>query len=145
MAEKIRGNRILSGTYAEVWIDGDKVFECSKIEAKMVINREDIQLGVDVDSKLLGLKGEFTLGVKKVFSRWEKYAEAYKQGIDLRPTIVAKLKDPNARGGQMERYSIGNCWFNELPLVNYEIGAIVEEEVSGGFTPSDMQALDLIK
>ena len=54
----IRGNRILSGTYAEVWVDGEKIFEVSKIELKVTANREDVQIGLDVDSKITGLKGE---------------------------------------------------------------------------------------
>ena len=54
------------------------------------------------------------------------------------------MADPDAAGGQQERYSIDNCWFNELPLVNMEKGGIIEEEVSGGFTPTDMINLDQI-
>lgn len=144
MAEKIRGNKVLSGSYAEVWIDGDKIFECSKIELKITLNRDDVQIGLDVDSKLTGLKGEFTLGLKKVYSRWEKYLEDFKSGIDRRVDIITKLKDPNAKGSQIERYSVGNCWFNELPLVSYEVGASIEEELTGGFTPTDLINLDKI-
>ncbi|MFI3231311.1 MAG: phage tail tube protein [bacterium] len=57
----IRGNKTLSGTWGEVWVDGDKIFECSKIEQKITANHEDVQLGLDVDSKIVGLKCEFTL------------------------------------------------------------------------------------
>ncbi|MDO4772993.1 MAG: phage tail tube protein [Bacillota bacterium] len=144
MAERIRGNEILTGSYGEVWIDGEKVFELSKIEVKVVINREDVQLGLDVDSNMVGLKGEYTIGIKKVFSRWNKYLELIKKGIDVRMDIMTKLKDPNARGGQMERYAIGNCWLNEIPVATYEMGNLIEEEVSGGFTPSDLINLDKI-
>ncbi len=146
MSERIRGNKVLNGTYGEVWIDGDKVFELSKIDAKIILNREDVQIGADVDSKMISKKGEFTIGIKKVFSRWtEHYEKYYKKGIDKRVEIIAKLKDPDARGGGMERYSLGNCWFNEIPLINYEKGSLIEEELTGGFTPSDMIALDVIK
>ena len=31
MAESIRGNKTLSGTWGELWIDGEKIFEFSKI------------------------------------------------------------------------------------------------------------------
>ena len=50
----------------------------------------------------------------------------------------------DAVGGQQERYSADNCWFNDLPRVNMEKGAVIEEEVSGGFTPSDLVNLDKI-
>ena len=52
MAESIRGNKTLSGTWGELWIDGEKIFEFSKIELKVTANREDVQIGIDVDSKI---------------------------------------------------------------------------------------------
>lgn len=144
MSDKVRGNRVLSGTWGEVWIDGDKIFELSKIEMKITANREDIQFDLSVDSKITGLKGEFTLGVKKVYSRYTAVFEDWKKGIDKRVQIITKLQDPDAAKGQIERYATDNCWFNELPMVNYEKGGIIDEEISGGFTPSDMLNLDKI-
>lgn len=141
---KQKGNKTLSGTWAEVWVDGEKIWEVSKIEVKVTANREDVQLDLDVDSKITGLKGEFTLTVKKVYSRYNAVFENWKKGIDQRSQIITKLGDPDAVGGQQERYSMDNCWFNELPLVNMEKGAIIEEEVGGGFTPTDMVNLDKI-
>ena len=55
-----------------------------------------------------------------------------------------KLADPDATNGQQERYSIDNCWYNDLPMVAYEKGGLIEEEATGGFTPSDMVNLDAI-
>ncbi len=137
-------NKTLSGTWGEVWVDGEKIWEVSKFEAKITANREDVQLGVDVDSKMTGLKGEFTLTVKKVYSRYTATLERMKQGIDPRCQIITKLADPDAVGKQQERYAINNCWFNDLPIVNFEKGAPIEDEVTGGFTPSDMVCLDKI-
>ena len=65
MGEIIRGNRTLSGSWGELWIDGEKVFEMSKIELKVTPNREDVQIGVDVDSKMTGLKGELSITKEK--------------------------------------------------------------------------------
>lgn len=65
MAESIRGNKTLSGTWGELWIDGEKIFEFSKIELKVTANREDVQIGIDVDSKITGLKGEGSYTVKR--------------------------------------------------------------------------------
>jgi len=141
---KQKGNRTLSGTWAEVWVDGEKIWELSKIELKVSANREDVQLDIDVDSKMTGLKGELTLAVKKVYSRYTAIHEAWKKGQDKRMQIIAKLADPDAVGGQVERYSADNCWLNDLPLVNWEKGGIIEEEVSGGFTPTDLINLDRI-
>lgn len=141
---KVKGNKTLSGTWGELWIDGEKIFELSKVEVKVTANREDVQMGLDVDSKMVGLKGEFTVVVKKVYSRYLAVFENWKKGIDQRSQMISKLADPDAVGEQQERYSIDNCWFNELPLVNMEKGGAIEEEVSGGFTPTDMVNLDQI-
>ena len=144
MSGKVQGNKTLSGTWGELWVDGEKVWEMSKVEAKVTANREDVQLGLDVDSKMTGLKGEFTIVVKKVYSRYVTVFENWKKGIDQRCQLITRLADPDAVGEQQERYSIDNAWFNELPLVNMEKGGIIEEEVSGGFTPTDMVNLDRV-
>ncbi len=141
---KVAGNRTLSGTWGEVWVDGNKIFEMSKVEMKVISNREDVQLGMDVDSKITGLKGEFTITVKQVYSSYLEVFEDWKNGIDKRVQIITKLQDPDAVGGQIERYSADDCWFNELPLVNYEKGGIIEQEVGGGFPPTKMINLDKI-
>ena len=37
--EVIRGNKTLSGTWGELWINGEKIFEFSKIEMKVTGRR----------------------------------------------------------------------------------------------------------
>ena len=118
---KLRGNRTLTGTWGEIWVDGVRIAELSKIEIKVTANREDVQLDMDVDSKMTGIKGEFTLTIKKAYTRYNQVLESWKK-----------------------RYSIDNCWYNDLPMVAYEKGGLIEEEATGGFTPSDMVNLDAI-
>lgn len=142
---KIRGYQILTGTYAEIWADGELIAESKKFEAKITYNREDVQLGLDVDSKVTGQAGEWTQTISKVYSRYEDVRQSINKGVDKRLQIITKLADPDAVGHQIERYSINNCWVNDLPVVSYERGALIEMEVSGGFTPSDMVNLDRIK
>lgn len=144
MGETIRGNKTLSGTWGELWIDGEKIFEFSKIELKVTANREDVQISIDVDSKITGLKGEGSYTVKKVYTRAKAILENWKKGKDVRSQIIAKLQDPDAVNGQIERWSVDNVWHNEIPVVNWEKGGIVEEETSIGFTPSDLTNLDEI-
>ena len=141
---KIKGNKTLSGTWGELWVDGERIAEFSKVSLKVTANREDVQIDLDVDSKMTGLKGELSVTLKKVYTRYNAVFENWKKGIDQRMQISTKLADPDAVGGQQERYSADNCWFNDLPLVNMEKGAVIEEEVSGGFTPSDLVNLDKI-
>jgi hypothetical protein len=136
---EITGEKTLTGTWGEVWLNGEKIFELSKIELKVSANREDVQVGMDVDSKLVGLKGEGTITIRKVYSRYKDIIESYTKGKDIRANILAKLKDPDAIGGQEERWYIDNVWYNELPIVSWEKGGIIEEEIGIGFSPSRLQ------
>ena len=111
---------------------------------KVTANREDVQIGLSVDSKITGLKGEGSYTVKKVYTRAKEILENWKKGKDVRAEVIAKLEDPDAVGGQVERWSCDNVWHNEVPVVNWEKGGIIEEEISIGFTPDDLQNLDAI-
>lgn len=144
MSETIRGNRFLSGTWAECWFNGIRILEMNKINVKVTFNREDVQVGLDVDTKITGQKGEGTLGINKVYTRFEDIRQEIARGHDPRGTIITKLKDPDAVGGQTERYQIGNIALTELGL-EYEKGAVVKQEVPFSFTPSDMINLDAVQ
>ena len=140
----IKGNKTLSGTWAEVWYNGFKIAELNKIEFKVTVNREDVQMGIDVDTKITGQKGESTLSVNKVYTRFDDVRQAISKGKDPRGTITAKLQDPDAVGGQTERYQISNVALSEFTKT-WETGAVVKEEIPFTFTPSDMILLDQIK
>ena len=142
---KIRGNNQVNGTWGQVWWDSELVFELESFEAKVTANRETVIIGMDEDSKLVGLKGEGSMKVKKVFSRGKKkMLDAWKKGEDPRSTLVGKLKDPGTIGKQSERVSIGNVWFDELTLMQFENGKKGEDEYKFGFTPSDADFIDTI-
>ena len=59
---------------------------------KVTANREDVQLGIDVDSKITGLKGEGSYTVKKVYTRAKEILENWKKGMDVRAEVIAKLE-----------------------------------------------------
>lgn len=134
MSTKPTAPRVMSGTHGSVYWDGDIVFEVSKAESSIKTDREDITFTGDMwkDSKLMALGGEFSLTVRKVYSRAKALAEAFSKGKDPRSELVYKLDDPDAFGA--ERVALHNCWFNDLTLSSFENGKIVEEEFSGGFT-----------
>jgi len=142
---KLRGNEQINGTWGQVWLDGELVFELDSFEAKVSANRETVTIGMSEDSKLVGLKGEGSMKVKKVLSRGKKkLLDAWKNGEDPRSTIVTKLKDPDTIGKQSERISLGNVWFDELTLTQFELAKKLEDEYKFGFTPSDADYLDTI-
>lgn len=145
MSSSIRGNQVLSGTWGEIWVDGEPILECKKIEVKPQVQREDVQFGIDIDSKMTGIKVDITITVNQVYTRYNSIMKNYTSGKDVRAQIITKLNDPDAVGGQMERYSIDNVWWNDIPLILFEKGALIEKELTGGCTASDIVNLDEIK
>lgn len=141
---QIKGNKHLTGTWSEVWVDGFKIAEVNKISLKITLNREDVQIGMDIDTKVTGQKGEGTLSLVKTYTRFEKFRIAASNGQDIRTTIIAKLKDPDAAGGQTERYQIGNVALSEFGF-EWEKGAVVKQEIPFSFTPSNLINLDAIE
>lgn len=139
----IKGNRVLSGAWAELWYNGFLIGEMTKISAKVTVNREDVQLGIDVDSKITGQKGEGTITLAKAYTRFEDVRAEINRGKDPRGTIIAKLKDPDAEGAQTERWQIGNVALSEFGL-EWEKGSVVKQDYPFSFTPSDMILLDKI-
>ena len=144
MAQRIRGNQTLSGSHVEIFFNGLKIAVGTKISLKITANREEVQLGLDVDTKITGLKGEGTLSISRVYTAFEEIRKRIIKGEDPRGVIMTRLADPDAVGGQIERYQIGNVALSEFPI-EYEKGAVVKAEYPFTFTPSDMICLDEIK
>lgn len=140
---EIKGNRVLSGTWAQMWYNGFLIGEMTKITVKITVNREDVQVGIDVDTKMTGIKGEGTISLAKAFTRFEDVREEISRGRDPRGIIIAKLKDPDATGAQTERYQIGNVALSEFGF-EWEKGKVVTQDYPFSFTPSDMILLDKI-
>lgn len=146
MAEaKISGNNTIAGAHGTLWIDNQKIMEFSKVTAKVTAERQDVQLGLSVDSKIVALKGEGSVTVEKVYTRGRKILESWAKGNDVRSRITTSILDPDTPGKQEERVSIDNVWFNSLDIVNIARGEKIEEEYPFGFTPSDVKYESEIK
>ena len=142
---KLRANRTLSGSFAEVWVDGARIAELSELTLTVKVQREKVQLGMDVDSKITGYSGQGTMTLKQVYTRFFEVLEQAKRGIDKRCTITTALKDPDAADGAEERYSVDNVAFTELPFMNYKMGEVNQQKLPFTFRPSDLQCLDRIQ
>lgn len=140
---KYRGRRRWNGNHGKVWWDGNLIFEISKFEAKVTPDREDVIIGNSKDSKIVSLTGEGSITIKSVINRnINAYLEEYKNGHDPRATIVGLLDDPDMVDGQKERITIDNVWFNEMTLMLFEKGQVVEKEYPFGFTPEDASFIE---
>ena len=142
---KYRGRRRWNGSHGRVWWDGELLFEIAKFEAKVTADREDVLIDHSKDSKITALTGEGSFTIKSVINRnINRYLEEWKNGHDPRATLVGLIDDPDAVEGQKERSIIDNVWFNELVLLAFEKGQVVEKEFTFGFTPQDASFVETV-
>ena len=135
--------RVISGTWGEVWLDGDKVSECYGLQAKVSFNKEDIALCGQMasDKKVTSIDCTGSLRLHKVTSRMaQAIGENIRNGRDVRFTIVSKLKDPDAYGA--ERVVLSNVSFDDLTLADWEAKSVGKVECP--FTFTDYEFLDEI-
>lgn len=140
----LTANRTLSGSFAEVWVDGARIAELNELTLTVKLQREKVQFGLDIDSKITGFSGEGTMTLKQVYTRFYEVLKQAKLGFDKRCVITTALKDPDAVDGGEERYSV-NVAFSELPFVNYKMGAVNQQKLPFSFRPSELQCLDSIQ
>lgn len=136
--------RVVSGTWGEVWLDGDKVSECYGLQAKASFNKEGIALCGQMasDKKVTSIDCTGSLRLHKVTSRMaQAIGENIRNGRDVRFTIVSKLKDPDAYGA--ERVVLRNVSFDDLTLADWEAKSVGKVECP--FTFTDYEFLDVIE
>lgn len=135
--------RIISGTWGEVWLDGELVGECYGMQAKFSYDKEKVVMPgqMSKDTKLLSREGTGTLKMHKVNSRMNLIiGNMVAQGHDPRFTIISKLKDPDAYG--FERVAVYNVSFDDEVIADWESGQA--GKIEAPFTFTDREFLDAI-
>lgn len=136
--------RIMSGTWGEVWLNGDYVSECYGLQAKVSFNKEDINLCGQMakDKKVTSISCTGSLKLHKVNSRMALVIGEYiRNGKDIRFTIISKLDDPDAYGA--ERVVIKNASFDDVTLADWEVAK--NGTVEAPFTFTDYEFLDTVE
>ena len=130
----IPASRVISGTWGQVWVNGELWVELSAFQAKFSFNKADINMcGVmATDSKITSVKGTGSLTAHKVYSRNAGLSDTILEGHDVRATIVAKLADPDAFGA--ERVALYNVSFDDETIMDFQSGNVVEKTYPFTFT-----------
>ena len=137
--QKYETERVINGTFGEVWVDGDYMAEATGVEAKVTLEKTEVnQTGTLAKGyKITGIEGNGTIKLNKVTSYFiEKLSENLKNGKTTTATIISNLNDPDSIGN--ERIQLSGCVFDELTLVNWESKKIVEESIPFTFTSWDV-------
>lgn len=132
--------RVVSGTFGEVWLNGEKIAECKGLQAKVSKNKEKIYLcgQLFADHKVMALEGTGSLTLYKVDSGLIQKQQNIQDGVDDRFTIVTALKDPDSYGA--ERIAIYNVSFDDLTLADWQRAAV--GEITAPFTFTRFELLD---
>ena len=136
--------RVISGTWGEVWLNGEKVSECYGLQLKLSFNKEDIaRCGTMMsDKKITSIDATGSLRMHKTSSRLALLiCDNIRNGVDSRFTVVSKLADPDSFGA--ERIAVKGVSFDDLTLADWE--AKVAGKVEAPFTFSDYNFLDTIQ
>lgn len=141
-----RGNRVLNGAFATIYLNNVEVAFLKSFSVNIKENREDVVIGLDIDSKRTSTQGEGEMEVQKVSSNLqEMLLQNIKDGIDTRYHIIGLNADPDAIGSQKERISIPNVWFEEFDLLAFEKGEVQTNSLSFKCTVTDIDFLEGIK
>ena len=135
--------RTISGTYGEVWLDDEKVAECTACQLKINKNKETINLcGQFVtDSKATSASGTGSLTLYHVDSGFAQKQAGLQDGVDRRFTIICKLRDPDSYGA--ERICVSNVSFDDLTLADWAAASV--GTVTAPFTFTRYEFLDMIE
>lgn len=135
--------RIINGLYGEVWVDGEKIAECTACQAKVAKNKQTVNLCGQFmdDTKVTSGSGTGSLTLYKVDSGIIQRQRELQNGVDVRCTIISKLRDPDSYGA--ERVALYNVSFDDLTLADWQ--AATMGTVTAPFTFSRYELLDTIE
>ena len=137
-------SRAINGTFGEIWIDGEYMAECTGLEAKVSLEKTEVNMGGTLAKgyKVTGIDCKGTIKMDKVSSYFiNKLSDNLKKGKSTTATIISNLQDPDSFGG--ERVQLNGCLFDEMTLINWEKRKIGEESVN--FTFNSWEILDTIE
>lgn len=139
----MNGNRVMSGTWGQVWVDGELWAELNGFQAKYAYNKETVHLCGDMveDSKVTSVKGTGSISVHKVYTRNITRSDSLVKGIDVRATIVAQLDDPDAFGA--ERVALYDVSFDDETIMDFTAGSA--GKTTHPFTFRRREWLDVVK
>ena len=134
--------RVINGTFGEVWVDGEKIAECTACQLKVSKNKETINLCGQfmTDTKATSASGAGSLTLYKVDSGFAQKQSGLQDGVDRRFTVISKLKDPDSWGA--ERVAVYNVSFDDLTLADWQAATV--GTVTTPFTFGRYEFLDQI-
>lgn len=139
----IPANRVMSGTWGELWVNDEFWADLSAFQAKFSYNKSPVNMcgAMAEDSKITSIKGTGSITVAHVFTHNIDIADALMEGHDVRCKIVAKLADPDAYGA--ERVALYNVSFDDETIMDFAHGNL--GQTTHPFTFTRREWLDVVR
>lgn len=128
MSTAADARKTMRGSDGNVWIDNVMVAMLQSIELKISANYEEITACGDANTyqQLNGVSGSGSIKVKKINSNLNyAIAEEFRTGKIEDHYIITRINSPV---GGTERIRVNGVTFDEVTLVAFETGAIMEDE-----------------
>ena len=141
MSDILNAAEVRSGTWGQLWLDGEQVSECFGCQIKVNKTKEDVTRcrTLIAGKKMTGVAITGTVRIYNATSRLIKLeAEALKQGKDLRHTIISNLDDPDNFSNQ--RIAVKGVSFDDLTLADWQAAQL--GQIEAPFTAEDYEILD---
>ena len=137
-------NRVMNGTYGEVWFDDEYLAEVEEAKAEVDITYSDVSRvrKLFAGKKMTKLEGKISIKLHHVRSNIaDKVANCVKEGKTPSYKILIKLDDPDAFGA--ERAVFYACKPSKITFFDWKAANLTEE--SYDFTFEDFDFLDKVE
>lgn len=144
MDRNYESNRVMNGTFGEVWFDDNYLAEVEEAKAEVDITYSDVSRvrNLFAGKKMTKLEGKIAIKLHHVRSNIaDKVTAAVKAGKTPSYKIIIKLDDPDAFGA--ERAAFYSCKPSKITLFDWKNAALTEE--SYDFTFEDYDLLDTVE
>ena len=141
MSDILNAAEVRSGTWGQLWLDGDQVAEAYGCQIKVNKTKEDVARCRTLinGKKMPAVAITGTVRIYNATSRLiQLEGEALKQGIDLRHTLISNLDDPDNPSNQ--RIAVKGVSFDDLPLEDLQAAQL--GQIEAPFTAEDFDILD---
>ena len=137
MPNPLDSTRVISGNFGQCFdADGNWLTNIMKVDATIEIGLDEVKRAGTrwIGHKVVSLKGSGSLGGYMVTSEFiEKMSQvADDLSSPYTTELLVVLDDPESFGAY--RVRLRDVTFDKIPVINYEVGAIVEQELTFVFS-----------
>lgn len=144
MSKEFESNRVMNGTWGEMWFDDDYLGEVEQAKGEVDLTYSDVTRcrHLNTGKKLTKAEGKLSFKLHHVRSNIsKKVSDAVKAGRTPSFKVITKLDDPDAYGA--ERVAYYGVKLDKAILMDFEAQKNSEESYNGTF--EDWEYLDLVE